>query len=366
MKNLNIAITISLKEKSNVWNNGIAQNAVNFALLLKNSPNNYNVFIVNTSSETDKLEYDIEGINIYQMGDVIKNIDFLFILGSQILDEHYVMLKHKGVKMVYYNCGSNFALDMQQVLYFPETEKKIYGHIPDEIWIIPQNYKLNKYYHETLYKKEAKEIPFVWSSSFIDYTIKNFNLDPEYKPSNEPKKIACFEPNIDIVKYAMYDILIVEQAYNENPELIEHFYITNAHKIKTNPLFINTMNRLDIVRDKIATFEGRFNMPFFLQKYTDIVIAHQWENPLNYAYLDALYLKYPLVHNARLMKEGGYYYDEFDVKKGKEQLLYALTEHDKNMEEYNERSKKILDKFSITNEKSIEIYDKMIDDLLKK
>ena len=106
-------------------------------------------------------------------------------------------------------------------------------------------------------------------------------------------------------------------------------------------------------------------MPYFLDKYTDIVIAHQMYNPLNYAYLDALYLKYPLVHNASLMKDGGYYYDEFDADEGKKQLLYAINEHDKNLEEYEEKSKKVLDKYLPTNKKSIEIYDKLIDNLMK-
>jgi hypothetical protein len=122
----------------------------------------------------------------------------------------------------------------------------------------------------------------------------------------------------------------------------------------------------DIVKDGIASFESRFNIAYFLDTYTDIVISHQWENPLNYAYLDALYLNYPLVHNSPIIKNSGYYYDGFNVEQGSEQLLYALTRHDDNIEEYNEKSRRTLKKYLPSNEKSISTYDKMIDELYKK
>ena len=165
----------------------------------------------------------------------------------------------------------------------------------------------------------------------------------------------------------MYNMLIVEQAYRENKNLIKHFYVTNTtNNMRETKLFIDIVNHFDITKEHIMSFENRFRMPYFLSEFTDIVISHQWENPLNYAYLDALYLNYPLVHNAYMIKESGYYYNEFDVEEGKEQLLKALTEHDDNMDEYNERSKKTLERFLPTNEKSIDIYDKMIKKLLSK
>ena len=365
MKNITIGITINIKSSDIIWNNGIAQNVVHLALLFKNSPNNYNVFLANTSVINDQLDYKIEGIDVYPISEKLEEIDVLFILGSEILNDHYDILKKKGCKIIFYSCGSNYVIDMQSILFKNETDKKIYKHIPDEIWMIPQCMNTNKYYSEVLYRCKVKEIPFVWSSVFIDYIIKEHNLKGTYTPSNEPKRISCFEPNIDVIKFAMHDILIVEEVYRKRPELIKHLYVTNADKIKLNPLFIDTMKMLDVVNDGVATFESRFRMPYFLDTYTDIVIAHQWENALNYAYLEALYLGYPLVHNAHLMKDGGYYYKGFNTTQGAEKLLYAITEHDKNIEEYNEKSQKVLNRYLITNEKSIEIYDKMIDDLYK-
>ena len=364
MKNITIGITINIKNSDIIWNNGIAQNVVHLALLFKNSPNNYNVFLANTSTN-NQLDYKIEGIDVYPISEKLQEIDILFILGSEILNNHYDILKKKGCKIIFYSCGSNYVIDMQNILFKNETDKKIYKHIPDEIWMIPQTINTNKYYSEVLYRCSVKEIPFVWSPVFIDYIVNGHNLKGIYTPSNEPKRISCFEPNIDVTKFCMYDILIVEEVYRKRPELIKHLYVTNADKIKLNPLFIDIMKMLDVVNSGVATFESRFRMPYFLDTYTDIVIAHQWELPMNYAYLEALYLGYPLVHNAHLMKDGGYYYEKFNTNQGAKKLLYALTEHDKHIEEYNEKSQKVLNRYLPTNEKSIEIYDKMIDDLYK-
>ena len=363
---INIGITISTKQCKNIWNNGIAQNIINLYLVLKNIPRDYNIFLVNYLEESEFI-YDIDDLKIFKLNDVLNDLNIIFVLGTEITDEQYYTLKNNNCKIVHYNCGSSYILDMQSVLFGEtETPKRIYRHIPDSVWLIPQNYETNKHYFETIYKKECVEIPFVWSNLFIENALKELNINGYYTPTTEPKRISIFEPNLDIVKYSMYPILITEKVYNEYPDLIKHLYVTNALKIMNNKLFINTMNYLDIIRNGITTFEDRYTTPYFLETYTDIVISHQMYNPLNYAYLDALYLNYPLIHNASMIKDGGYYYDGFDAEQGKEKLLYALTQHDLNMEEYNKRSRIVLDRYLPTNKESIDKYDRLIIELLNK
>ncbi|MGF6856516.1 DUF2827 family protein [Paraburkholderia sp. CI3] len=55
----------------------------------------------------------------------------------------------------------------------------------------------------------------------------------------------------------------------------------------------------------------------FLAQNTDIVISHQLENPLNYFYLEVRWQGYPLVHNAHLCADLGYYYRDNDVEEGR-------------------------------------------------
>jgi len=164
----------------------------------------------------------------------------------------------------------------------------------------------------------------------------------------------------------MYPVLITEDLYRERPELIKKLKVTNTTKIRKNKELIHLMMQLDIVKDGKATFEDRFPTPWFLSEHTDVVLSHQWENALNYAYLDAVYMKYPLVHNAQLFKDAGYYYNGFDISDGKDKLLYALTEHDNHLDEYDEKSKKIINKFNSDNPSVVKKYDILIKNLLNK
>ena len=359
---INIGISIAKSQTTNIWSNGISQNIINLYLLLKNSTKNYNVFLVN-ANEDGEYYIEVEGLNIYYIDNVIDDIDLMILLGSDLHEYQYNILKENNTKIVVYNCGTNYILDMQDMLFKEDDKRMVSKIIPDQFWTIPQNYETNKYYFETVYKKENIKVPFIWSSYFIDYYVNEKKLDAYYKPS-EYKKISVFEPNIDIVKFLMYPTLIVEELYNTNPNSFDTLYLTNTSKLKENTYFMSLIGMLNVFNNGKVRLEGRYAIPYFLTSYTDVVLSHQIFNPLNYAYLDALYLNYPIVHNADMIKDAGYYYSGFDVKEGKEKLLYALTEHDNNIEEYNKRSKKVLERYLPTNEDSIEIYDKLIGKLL--
>lgn len=372
MKDINIGINIQLKEETqSVWTNGIIQNAINLVQHLQLSSNNYNVFLVNIENEkkipiTDKLSWDLNIFNTFQYNEIKDNLDILIILGSQISSEQSKYLKSKGTKLVYYDCGNLYIIDMENILFKDGKGSIKNDYDFDEVWMIPQMENTNYYYLETIYRKPIRVVPFLWSSYHIDRISKQLVDNGKYKPKSEPKRISCFEPNINVFKYCMYDVLIAEKAYNLRPELFKHLYVTNSLHLKEKEKFVSIMNSLNIVKNKLTTFEGRFIAPHFLSTYTDVVVAHQWENALNYAYLDALYLDYPLVHNAHLCKDAGYYYDEFNVDKGAKQLIYAIENHDNNLEEYKERNKKVLDRYSVFNENSLKVYDELIDNLFKK
>ena len=80
------------------------------------------------------------------------------------------------------------------------------------------------------------------------------------------------------------------------------------------------------------------------------MLAHQWENGLNYAYNDALYGGYPFIHNSKLIPKGvGYYYDQFDAFEGAKVLLDVIDNHDKHHEEYVKRANEYLDSQLPTN-----------------
>lgn len=363
---MNIGITLTNSHSEKIWGNGITQNVLNLYFLLKNI-SEFNIFLVDPKfNENDNIFLN-DGIYLKQLDDLIDDLNILIVAGYNITEEQCIKLKKNKCKLVYYSCGSEYFFDMEIVLFDKKGIDRLLGYINfDEIWVLPHHYETNKFYFEILYKKPVKLLPFIWSSFFIDGIIKKYEtkIKFNYKPNNI-KNISIFEPNIDIVKYAMYPILICDKVYNENKSIINHLYVTNTDGIRNNKLFIDIMKRLNIVKEGVTTFEDRYIAPYFLGNYTDVVVTHQVYNSLNYLYLDVLYLNYPLVHNAHMIKDAGYYYDGFNVEMGKEKLLFALMEHDKNREEYEEKSKIILDSFLPTNEQNLKVYKKTILDLFK-
>jgi 2-polyprenyl-3-methyl-5-hydroxy-6-metoxy-1,4-benzoquinol methylase len=368
---LNIGITICLQdENESVWINGIKQNAIFLARTFMNSTKNYNVYIVNTSNVkiTNNLGWDINYYKTVQFNDIKDKLDIIFPLGGSLDRETVKYLRQRGCKVVPYKCGNEYVISMENIIFGRADNKPDYPEV-DQVWHIPQMKNTNEHYWRVLHNTESITIPFVWNSMFLDSHIEELKRQGKptrYQPSKKSKRISIFEPNINVYKFAMYPILIIEDLYRQRPELLQTVKVTNTQKIRLYKEFIFLMTQLDLQKDGKITFENRFPMAWFLSEHTDIVLAHQWENALNYAYLDAIYMGYPLVHNAHLCKDCGYYYNEFDIDEGREQLLYAMTEHDNHLEEYEEKSKKVLERFSSDNMKVVKKYDVLIENLMNK
>jgi hypothetical protein len=99
-------------------------------------------------------------------------------------------------------------------------------------------------------------------------------------------------------------------------------------------------------------------------KFSGTLLTHQHMNALNYVYLEALYLGIPLVHNSEYFKETGYYYEGFDVVSGSIALKKAIEEDGNFSDEYKEKSKEILWKYSPENPVNIQGYIELIDKLI--
>ena len=80
-------------------------------------------------------------------------------------------------------------------------------------------------------------------------------------------------------------------------------------------------------------------------------------------YLDAAYLGYPVLHNAYLCKDLGYYYEGSSTKNASKVLEWILENHDNNIEAYDQKNKQILYRYYVGNPKLIETYDILIENL---
>ena len=352
-RNLQIGITIGLHhENESLWSNGIKQNAVYLAEALKHCPSVQSVCLVNTTAVpiTSALPWDLERCPTKTFEDAKDHVDVLIELGGQIDAMQTDYLKRRGARVVSYCCGFEYVHAMQSILF----DRQMWGsnlfinQRYDAIWMIPQVENISKDYFTTFRRRPAQVAPFVWDPMFVRQRSSDQPHHGEYRPraADQAKRISIMEPNHDVVKFCLYPILIVEETFREMPDAIEFLHVTNAERLANNSKeFVSLMLQLDIVQNNKAAFVGRFDTPLFLAEMTDIVVSHQWENALNYFYFDVAWQGYPLVHNAHLCPDLGYYYNANDVTDGKNQLINVLKSHDQNWQDYLERQRAVIARY---------------------
>jgi len=393
---MKIGVTVSIsKENQSLFTNGILQNAIYLVKTLKAAGHeSYLVHIGDLKTPFEgKVNWDLSETPMYSYVDCYKTTDIMFYLGATLRDKDSRAFKSTGAhkKIIRYVCGNSYILDAEASIFdrseLPKYKNSAkttgYGQLVDEVWLIPQQEKLNKEYLRVLYNLPAdkvKIVPFIWDPMFIDIGCASFN-DPDIKENlegledkpfpmyipgkdNLNKSISCFEPNINIIKFSMIPTLITNDYLDSGGEfkqlnvfcgdsLIKQKYypsvVQHSSIFKSDPIQIKYLPRIPVVLG--------------LSK-TDIVIAHQWENPLNYSYLDALYLNFPLVHNSPYLKDAGYYYPDFNIGEGKIQLDNAMNNHDKHIKEYSDRTEDVLTRYTTYNEDMLDLYNKLLDNAI--
>jgi len=345
------------------------------AKLLKLAGHEVSILNFQKNNAMEKFPWDVneyKTVNIFEEPDYPKNLDVLIHLQTASNESETLLWKgmNPNLKVITYQCGNNYVNDMEDILFQSREGHNILmklDHAIDDVWYVPQQKFNNHDYYKILLRKDPRAIPFVWDPMFIDEHIKIIQADPTKDPyyNNEgpSKRISMFEPNINIVKYSMPCILATEQAYRKRPDLISFMYASNTNKLVDINLFKALMNQLDIVRDSKAQFTSRYPIVHYLESRTDIVVSHQWGNPLNYLYLDALYLGYPLVHNAELIADLGYYYEGFNMDDAANQIINAAENHDKNIREYKKDSMEKIFRYRPENKELQEEYTMLLHSL---
>lgn len=378
MKNLKIGITLGLKDnKESIWTNGIKQNILMLTKLLKNSNEKYEITLLNTIDVdwSTKPSY-LTDVNICNFRDHYEDMDLLIVMGAQINKSEIEKFKSKpNKKIIAYKCGNNYILSAENIL-FKEDENKVYqfDEAYDEIWYIPQQHETNCGYYHTLYRSKAFIVPFIWHHQYLlealvdiekGFKKGSFKKDYRYNIGKEKKRLGVMEPNLNMVKFCLIPAMIAEESYRGEigKEHIDKLMLTNSEKVAKHKEFMGMIRTFDLFKDNKITSESRYQTAFILTQHIDVLICHQILNPLNYIYLDAAYMGYPVLHNAPMCKDLGYYYEGSDTVDGAKQLDYILTEHDKNIDAYNERNDKVLMRYHADNMKLVKTYDKLIHNL---
>lgn len=377
---IKIGITIGLKSiNESIWTNGLKLNVLTLVNLLNRSSKNYEVFLLNTFDiDLTKKPIYIKDINVDFFDNRYTEMDLIIAMGVTITGKQIDIFKSikPTNKLVNYKCGNNYVFTVEEMLF---KESPDFHHIHvydgvDEIWYVPQQHENNAGYYSTLYRKNAILVPFLWDKVFLDYSLnaveqsyKNGKCkkDSKYDSTKDKKVIGIMEPNLNIIKTCIIPSLIVEESYRSDigKKKIEKMMITNSKQIQKHNTFLSFIKTFDLYKDKKIRVEDRYQISYFLSQYADILVCHQLMNPLNYLYLDAAYMGYPVLHNAYLCKDLGYYYDGSSTKNASIILNKILENHDNNLEQYESQNKQVLDRYYVGNLKLIETYDILIENL---
>ena len=370
-----IGITINLKSSS-IWSNGINQNAIYLAVTLQKA--GHSIFLLYPESKDNKesvnnlneLLTDNKDIICMSLTKSFKvRFDVLIQLGVSIEKSwHNVWKKlNNNIKLVNYECGNHFLIDSEKILYNhlggdkePQREASLVD--PDQIWSIPQMENTNLYFYQHRRNcNKATVIPFVWNPIALEENAKSNNFGNYTK--RDIKKVAVMEPNISIMKNCIYPIVILERFVKYEKGELEQVMLVGAARIKNNYTFKKLIHKTELFNKKILTAEDRFQTHMVLEKYVDMVLSWQIENPLNYLYFDVCWLGWPLVHNASLCKDLGYYYEGFDADGAVDAIKNVQANHNDD-EGYMDRMRDIISRYTIENEKMLDNYNKLLDDLV--
>jgi hypothetical protein len=378
-KTIKIGITLGLKDnKESIWTNGIKQNVLMLIHMLKNSEKGYEVHLLNTlkADFSVKPSY-LKDIEVGYFDDKYLDMDLIIVMGAQIHNHQIDKFKKlgKNKKIIAYKCGNNYVITMENILFGDNPDKTYQFNEPyDEIWYIPQQDEVNRGYYHTLYRTNAFIVPFIWHQKFLLESVTDiekgfkqgsYKKSWQYVIGKEKKILGIMEPNLNIVKFSLIPTMIAEECYRGNigKNHIDKLRITNSEKVKSHKEFLAMIATFDLYKDNKISAESRYQTAFMLTQHLDVLICHQILNPLNYLYLDAVFLGYPVLHNAPMCKDLGYYYEGSDTIAAAKMLDYILTEHDKNMDAYDERNDNVLQRYHADNIDIVKTYDKLIENL---
>lgn len=264
-------------------------------------------------------------------------------------------IKNKNCRFVSIKYGNNLVSDICEI--FSETKTNFstwdYGtEFVDDILISP-HYKFAESYYELIEGTKPKIMPYIWDPGFIEQTAKEHDLSIQYKPTLRPN-IAILEPNINLTKNCFIPIMVASKVLKENPRCINDTYVycseytINGKDRKDIKDYLTKCTPIFNHQDRVH-FMNRVKIPFLLDKKNPLILSFQHLNALNYIYLEALYLGYPLVHNSEMMNQYGYYYNEFEINEAANQVIDATENHNDNLETYRKIGQEAVYKYSIHN-----------------
>lgn len=373
MEKINIGIAIAIHTPTeSFFENGIRQNAILLKETFEEIEFVDRVYFVNFGEQKDlsKSPWKEFEESIIDFSASLEKLQLLATVCQFVSGDYAKAYKNRGIKLVRHTLGNQFYIFTEQVLFREADSTVIHKQAGyDSVWISPHLYETNKDLFEALHETPAHVGPYVWSPRFLEHHVSSLEKEgkqADFSPRKGPQRVSVMEPNINIVKSSIFPIVALEKFHAKHPELLDRASIFCANGIKQKKNFIQFAASLNIHRDKKVSFESRYPVVSTLARHTDILLAHQWECSMNYLYLDASWLGYPVVHNSEEMQEFGWYYPRFDGEAAVEALSQAAQHFDGDADRasaYRAQMRERAQKYLPKHERNVEGYKKLIEKL---
>jgi len=243
----------------------------------------------------------------------------MLIYGSVLPSQPIIdFAKTKRIKRVMFHCMNSMdALHIDTFTYVKKADgvplfESCFHKIADEVWLANNHEATAKTYLEMLnnYKIPILPLQLTWAPLFVA---------PDKQPSfYEPRtsknvEFVIIEPNMSYCKNALYPLMIAEYIHKTQKN-VKMVHVFNASTDTSS------IANLQIAKENLISFKPRIQINEIVKYFAKgdahvIFLSHQINCPLNYAYYDILYSKFPFIHNSKMLleKAQGYYYDTLET-----------------------------------------------------
>lgn len=316
---MRIGISVITIEGQNIWSNGLGQNVIFLARLFRQLPFVTSVVLLDVGNQNampPQVDLEALGLRLMRARDAGDEVDLIVEMAGALDPQWLDLMRARGKKVAYLCCGQPYAALIEPAV-FDRPATFLRPQRCDEIWLLPKDADFAPMMR-TLHRCDVHIVPFIWESYFLQRRIDEvsalgFSFGYRRPPEGTGLRVAIFEPNVSVVKSSSIPMLVCDEAYRADPASVAFMHVLNTLHLKDHPTMLYLANSLDLVRQHKAVFLGREDIAGFMVQHADAVVAHQWHNTQNYAYLDVLHGDYPLVHNSPWLKDAGYYYPGFDA-----------------------------------------------------
>jgi hypothetical protein len=367
---MRIGISVLTHGEQNIWENGLGQNVLLLADLLASIPFVQSVILLDCGDQgqlppqVGARERALPLMKPAAAGDLV---DVIIEMAGGLDVAWLDLMRARGKKVVFHCCGQPYVSLVEPIVFNRQPYAARYERC-DEVWYLSKDTQ-HAPLLRMMFRCDAYEVPFLWDARFVRMRMEEIAPLGFHFGFRDQEgggfRVAIFEPNVSVVKAASIPMLVCEEAYRLDSQAVQAMHVLNTLHMTEHRTLLHMANSLDLVQQHRATFHGRHDVVGFMAQHANAVVAHQWNNEQNYAYLDALFGDYPLVHNSPWLREAGYYYPDFDIEAGAAALARAVREHSRSLESYRARSHDVFAKVSPASRLNSEAYARRLWRLVK-